>query len=95
MADDQCCQMVHLFSYQNPNSGIFWRDLEWKMSAYSIAIWYILISSGKTMSLWYVYFVVLWYIFAPFGMLYQIKSGNPADDFVERLPTKIVNIVRV
>jgi hypothetical protein len=24
-----------------------------------------------------VYFVVIWYIFPRFGMLYQVKSGNP------------------
>jgi hypothetical protein len=25
------------------------------------------------------YFVVIWYIFPRFGILYQEKSGNPAD----------------
>jgi hypothetical protein len=26
------------------------------------------------------YFIVIWYIFLVFGMLYQEKSGNPAQD---------------
>jgi hypothetical protein len=26
------------------------------------------------------YFLVVWYIFPPFGMLYQEKSGNPGRD---------------
>jgi hypothetical protein len=33
-----------------------------------------------------VYFVVIWYIFNRFGILYQEKSGNPADLFIKSTP---------
>jgi hypothetical protein len=46
-----------------------------------MAIWFILwlfgIFCGRL-----VYFVVIWYIFPPFGMLHQDKSGNPDGAFL-------------
>jgi hypothetical protein len=36
MASDQGCQMVY-FKTKNPNLGIFWSALEWKMLVYFTA----------------------------------------------------------
>jgi hypothetical protein len=36
-----------IFSYENPNLGILWRVLEWKVLVYFIALWYILRSLDK------------------------------------------------
>jgi hypothetical protein len=49
------------------------------MMAYFMPIWSILLP----LEIFYgqlVYFVVIWYISPCFGMLYQEKSGNPADE---------------
>jgi hypothetical protein len=76
MPFNQVCQMAY-FQTKNPNLGIFWRLLQWKMLLYFIDIWSILQPSG--IFHWHlVYFVVIKYIFSRFGTLYQGKSGNPA-----------------
>jgi hypothetical protein len=81
-ADNRGCQMV-VFKPKNPNLGKFWRTLEWKMLVYFMAIWSILWPFGLFCS-HLVYFVAIWFIswllFSRFGMLYQNKSGNPADN---------------
>jgi hypothetical protein len=41
-----------LFSNQNPNLGKFWRDLEFKRSVYSLAIWNILQPFGTFLAIW-------------------------------------------
>jgi hypothetical protein len=41
----QGCQMVS-FQTKNPNLGIFWRTLEWKMLLYILFIWNILRAIG-------------------------------------------------
>jgi hypothetical protein len=69
------CQMVY-FQTKNPNLGIFWRILQWKMLVYFVDIWCILHRFSIFYAHW-VYFVVIWYIFFWFGMLYQEISGNP------------------
>jgi hypothetical protein len=48
------------------------------MLGYFIAIWSILRPFGIFRSN-LLYFIVIWYIFPRFGILYQEKSGNPAD----------------
>jgi hypothetical protein len=35
------CQMAY-FQTKNPNLGKFWKDLQWEMLVYFMAIWYIL-----------------------------------------------------
>jgi hypothetical protein len=49
---------------ENVGKGKFWAHLE-----YITAIWYILLSFGN--------FMVIWYTFSRFGILCQEKSGNP------------------
>jgi hypothetical protein len=64
----QCCQKVY-FQTKNPNLGKFWKVLQGKMLVFLCPF-----------SLFYghlVHLVVIWYIFARFGMLYREKSGNP------------------
>jgi hypothetical protein len=39
-AETQGCQIVY-FCTKNPNAGIFWRTLEWKMLEYLMTIWNI------------------------------------------------------
>jgi hypothetical protein len=46
------------------NVATFYAHLE-----YTTAIWYILWPFGNL--------VVIWFIFPRFGILYQVKSGNP------------------
>jgi hypothetical protein len=58
------------FQTKNNNLGKFWRAIEWKTLVYFMAIWYILWLFGNV--------VVIWYLFPPFGILCQEKSGNPA-----------------
>jgi hypothetical protein len=41
-----------------------------------LAIW----SKFTAILLCLIYFMVVWYIFPRFGMLYQGKSGNPAEE---------------
>jgi hypothetical protein len=65
----QGCQMV-CFQTKNPNLGILWRALDWKMFIYVMAIWNILWSLG----IFYdhlVHFVFIWYIFSGIGTMYQ------------------------
>jgi hypothetical protein len=70
------CQMV-CFQTKNPNSGTFWRALEWKMLVYFMVFWNILRSFG-TYILWpFGNVVVIWYTFPRIGISCQEKSGNP------------------
>jgi hypothetical protein len=77
-ANKQECQMAY-FQTQNPNLGKFWRVLQWKMLVYFMAIW-----STYITAIWYilwpfgVFYGFLVYLYC-FGMLYQDKSGNPAN----------------
>jgi hypothetical protein len=57
------------------------------MLAYIMDILYSLRPIGIVYAYW-VYFKVIWYIFPNFGMLYQEKSGNPA----EREPTSFARL---
>jgi hypothetical protein len=71
----QGCQIV-CFQTKNPNLGKFWRVLLYKILVYFMTILSIL----RPLEIFYVhsvYFVVVWYIFSPFGILDQEKSGNP------------------
>jgi hypothetical protein len=74
-AQNQGCQMVYLHA-KNSNLGIFCKAFEWKMLVYSISIWYLY---GYFCNVLYVFWGHLVYIFPLFGMLYQEKSGNPAN----------------
>jgi hypothetical protein len=47
---------------KNPNLGIFWRALEWKLLVFFMAIWFILQPFGIFCS-FLVCFEVIWYIF--------------------------------
>jgi hypothetical protein len=61
---------------KNPNLGKFWRELDWKMFIYFMAIWNILWRFG----IFYdhlVHFGFIGYIFTGCGIMYQEKSGNP------------------
>jgi hypothetical protein len=65
-----------VFKPKIPILGKFWRVLQWNILVYFITISSILL----LLEIFYghlVYFVVIWYIFARFGILYQEKSGNP------------------
>jgi hypothetical protein len=53
----------HAFKPKIPNSGKFWRALQWKMLIYFTAFWYILWPFGLFYGFW-VNFVVIWYIFS-------------------------------
>jgi hypothetical protein len=65
-----CCET------KNPNLGKFWRVLQWKMMVYFMDTWSLLWS-----------FVIFYghlgrgnlVYFSGFGILYQEKSGNPAE----------------
>jgi hypothetical protein len=64
------------FRTKNPNSGKFWRALEWKMLVYFMVVWNILRAFG----IFYGHFgtvAVIWYVFPPFGIFCQEKSGKP------------------
>jgi hypothetical protein len=37
---EQGCQIVY-FQLKNPDTGKFWRNLQWKMLVYFMATWYI------------------------------------------------------
>jgi hypothetical protein len=66
------CQMVY-FQTKNPNLGQFRGALDWKMYKYFMAI----SNNLQTFGIFYdhlVHFVFIWY----FGIMYQVKSGNPA-----------------
>jgi hypothetical protein len=60
----------------NPNLGIFWRVLEWKMLVYFITIWNSLRPLG-VFDGHLVQFVVIWYIFHVLVCFDQDKSGSP------------------
>jgi hypothetical protein len=72
----QDCQMAYFYT-KNPDSGKFWWVLQWKMSVYFRDIWSILLPCGIFCG-HLVYFTVIWYIFPRFGILYQERSGSPA-----------------
>jgi hypothetical protein len=58
-----------VFKPKIPILGKFWRVLQWKILAYFMTIWFILL----LLEMFYghlVYFVVIWYIFHRFGILY-------------------------
>jgi hypothetical protein len=74
-ANEQGCQMV-CFQTKNLNLGKFLRALDWKMLIYFMAIWNIL----RTFYDHLVHFVLICYIFYGFGVTYQQKSGNPANE---------------
>jgi hypothetical protein len=68
-----------LFRPKNPNWGIFWRTLEWKMLLHFLVTWNILRPFG--------YIKCAFGNFSSFGTffpalvyLHQEKSGNPAYD---------------
>jgi magnesium-transporting ATPase (P-type) len=44
---------------------------------YYMAIWSILQLFSIFLAIWYITYMVFWYIFSPYGMMYQEKSGNP------------------
>jgi hypothetical protein len=64
------------FQTKNPNLGKFWRDLDWKMLIYFMAIWNILRAFEICYAHW-IRFLLIWYIFSGFGTMYREKSGNP------------------
>jgi hypothetical protein len=60
----QGCQMVY-FQPQNPNSGQFWRALEWKMTTLRQfvqfnTVWYSLWSFGMFFPFWYIWTKKIW-----------------------------------
>jgi hypothetical protein len=63
------------FHTKNPNFGIVWRALEWKLLEFYTAIWNILrpfgICHGSLVNV-----VIIWYIL-PFWYVVPKKSGNP------------------
>jgi hypothetical protein len=67
------------FQTKNPNSGQFWKVLQWKMLVYFMAIRSVLRPFGIFCGI-LVYFMVISYIFSRFGMLCQEKSGNPVHE---------------
>jgi hypothetical protein len=66
---DQGCQMVY-FQTKNSNFGKFLRALDWRMLIHLIAIWNILMISGKFYDN-LVHLGQIWYIFSGFGITYQ------------------------
>jgi hypothetical protein len=76
------------FQTKNPNLGIIWGTLEWKMFVYFLVIWYIV----QPMGIFYVSaaFDNFWYIFPRFGILYQEKSGNPAFSILNEKTVKYI-----
>jgi hypothetical protein len=80
------------FQTKNPNLGKLWRDLDWKMFIYFMAIWNIL----QTLGIFYdnlVHFVLIWYIFSGFGIIHQEKSGNSAPLHVGQRRTSSGSII--
>jgi hypothetical protein len=55
--------------------GNFWKVLQWKMLVHFMPIWSIFWVFGMLKG-HLLDFVVIWYIFPPFGKFYQEKSGN-------------------
>jgi hypothetical protein len=73
---NQGCQKVY-FQTKNPNSGKFWRDLQWKVLVYFMAFCSVLLQFGifcdhlvKVMVIWYIFPLLV-------CILYHEKSGNP------------------
>jgi hypothetical protein len=61
------------FKTKNPDLGIFWRTLEWKMMLYILVVSNILVP----FCIFYGHFVIIGILFPAFDILYQEKSGNP------------------
>jgi hypothetical protein len=57
---------MEYFQTKDPILGKFWRVLQWKMSVYLMAIWYISLPIGKVNG-HLVHFVVIWNILWSFG----------------------------
>jgi hypothetical protein len=74
----QGCQILY-FHTKKTYVGIVWRALVWEMLYILLlfGVFYVLLE--YFLVIWYERFPV-WYIFSHFGMLYQEKSGNLADD---------------
>jgi hypothetical protein len=70
-APKQGCQMVS-FQTKNPNLGIFWSTLEWKI-LYFLVIWAILRPLGIFYICAFGNFVVIWYIFP--ALVYCTKKN--------------------
>jgi hypothetical protein len=68
-----------VFKPKIPILVIFWRVLQWKISAYFMTIWSILLPL-EILNGHLVHFVVIWYIFPRFGTFYQEISGNPGSE---------------
>jgi hypothetical protein len=60
---NQGCQMAD-FPTKNPNLGKFWRDLQWKMLVYFMAMWSILrpfcLLCSCCMVIWYIFPVLVY-----------------------------------
>jgi hypothetical protein len=63
------------FRTKTPHLGKCWRDLQWKLLVYFMAIWSIVRPFGIFVATWYI-FLVICYIFPRFGMLSHEKSGS-------------------
>jgi hypothetical protein len=70
-ASQQGCQRVY-FKTKNPNLGVFWIAMEWKMLVYFTTIWY---------NLWPFGVVCGPLFFSVLVCLDQEKSGNPASQW--------------
>jgi hypothetical protein len=55
------------------NLGVFWRVLEMNMLVYFMSIWYIWWLFGAV-------YVRLVHCVSHFGVLYQLKAGNPDEN---------------
>jgi hypothetical protein len=73
------------FQTQKPNLGKFCRALQWKVMAYSMAIWCVFSRFGIDIFPFGHIFSRFDTCFPGFGMLYQEKSVNPAN-VPRRLP---------
>jgi hypothetical protein len=72
---NQGCQMVYLQT-KIPILGKFWMALEWKMLVHFMIISNISQSFDIIYGRW-VKFVIIWYIFSPFGMFGPRKIWQP------------------
>jgi hypothetical protein len=63
---------------KNPDLGEFWKTLEMEKLVYSIAIWIIGIAAVRYISWPLDNLVEIWYMYPPFGILCEAKSGNTA-----------------
>jgi hypothetical protein len=57
--------------------GKCWKVLLWKMLVYVFYGHLVYLQSFGIFCGHLGYFIVTWYIFFRFGMLYELKSGNP------------------